>query len=143
MKNLKLKTCCFTGHRDLPLLMIPLIKNRTEKMIRELYSRGVRFWGVGGAIGYDTLAAEILFKLKESEMPDIKIILVYPFDGFTDRWTEAQRMDYESLLPRYDKVVCVADRPSKAAYLQRDRHLVDCSGYCTSTPSNMFSTIFV
>lgn len=130
MENLKAKTCCFTGHRDLPPLQVPLIKNRTEKIIRELYSRGVRFWGVGGAIGYDTLAAKILFKLREEEMPDIKVILVYPFDGFTNRWTDDQKADYNSLLPKYDKIVKVADYPSRSAYLKRDRHLADCSGYC-------------
>lgn len=58
MENLKPKTCCITGHRDLPLLQLPLIKRRTERLIRKLYSRGGRFWGIGGAIGYDTLAAK-------------------------------------------------------------------------------------
>ena len=32
--------------------------------------------------------------------------------------------------PQYDKVVCVAQRASREAYLERDRHLVDSSAYC-------------
>ena len=34
------------------------------------------------------------------------------------------------LLPQYDKTVCVAQRASREAYLERDRHLVDGSDYC-------------
>ena len=81
---------------------------------------------------YDTLAAKVLFQLREREYPHIKIILVYPFKGFTNRWTAVQQAEYERLLPQYNKVVCVSDRASREAYLARDRHLVDNSAYCIS-----------
>ena len=85
---------------------------------------------LGGAIGYDTLAAKILFRLRETDFPQIKVILVYPFEGFTSRWSDEQRAEYARLLPQYDKAVCVAQRASREAYLERDRHLVDGSAYC-------------
>ena len=88
------------------------------------------FFGVGGAIGYDTEAAKLLFRLKTAGYPQIKVILVYPFEGFTSRWSNAQQIEYARLLPQYDKVVCVAQRASKEAYLARNRHLVDGSAYC-------------
>ena len=69
------------------------------------------------------------------ECGTIKVILVYPFDGFTDRWSPTQIADRQRLLPKYVKVVCVSDKPSREAYLKRDRHLVDgldyCITYCT------------
>ena len=38
-------------------------------------------------------------------------------------------------MPLYDKVVRVSEHPSREAYLERDRHLVDgssiCLAYCT------------
>lgn len=124
-------TCCFTGHRDLPSEKKREIAERTAAAIRALITdRGVRYFGVGGAVGYDTLAAEVLFKLKETEYPHIKVILVYPFEEFTDRWTAEQQAAYERLLPKYDKVVCACSRPSREAYLARDRHLVNGSAYC-------------
>ncbi|MBO4854447.1 MAG: DUF1273 family protein [Oscillospiraceae bacterium] len=82
MSNLRQKTCCFSGHRSIPVNQIGEIEQRAEKHIRELYRRGVRFFGVGGAIGYDTLMAKLLFRLKAADLTDIKVILVYPFEGY-------------------------------------------------------------
>ena len=103
---------------------------RTEQVVRQLIEKGVVFFGVGGAIGYDTEAAKLLSRLRATEYPHIKVILVYPFNGFTSRWSDAQRAEYARLLPQYDKTVCVAQRASREAYLERDRHLVDSSAYC-------------
>ena len=126
------KTCCFTGHRDLPIQEIPTITERTEQYIRGLIGKGVQYFGVGGAIGYDTLAAQILFKLRKTEHPGIKVILVYPFEGYINHWTSEQQRVYSQLLLEYDKKVCMATSPSKGAYLQRNRHLVNNSSYCIS-----------
>lgn len=132
-KDLKGKTCCFTGHRDLPAHKTERIAKRTEEEIRRLIvDEGICFFGVGGAIGYDTLVAEVLFQLREREFPDIKVILVYPFEGFANGWTPEQKAVYNKLLPKYDKTVCVSSRPCREAYFARNRHLVDNSAYCIS-----------
>lgn len=129
--ELKARTCCFTGHRNLPSSQITMISQSTANIVKDLIiNNDVRYFGVGGAIGYDTLSARILFSLKESEFPYIKIILVYPFDGFTSRWTQEQTAEFQQLLPKYDKVVCISGVASKEAYLTRNRHLVDGSAYC-------------
>ena len=124
------KTCCFTGHRDIPKSEIGLVMKRTEEYVKALVQRGVKFFGVGGALGYDALAAKLLFRLRASELPGIKVILVYPFDGYMDRWTIRQRADALLMKPKYDKIVKVSDEPGRDAYLQRDRHLVDGSAFC-------------
>jgi uncharacterized phage-like protein YoqJ len=129
--ELRQKTCCFTGHRALPVHQVTELAERTKQEIRSLILyKNVRFFGVGGAIGYDTLAAKVLFQMRAKEFPFIKVILVYPFDGFTSRWTSKQQSEYHMLLPNYNKVVCVAKYASREAYLDRDRHLVDGSAYC-------------
>ena len=110
MSNLRAKTCCFTGHRDIPESEIPGIKERAKRGIRLLYNNGVRFFGVGGALGFDTLMAQLLFRLRKDELKDIKVILVYPFEGFTSQWNDEQKRLYSRLLPYYDKVVSVARR---------------------------------
>ena len=108
-------------------------------------NKGICFFGVGGAIGYDTLAADILFQLRETEFPNIKIILVYPFEGFYSKWSNKQRAEYERLLPRYDKRVCLSQYAKKGAYLARNRHLVDhssyCIAYCTRTKGGTAYTL--
>ena len=124
------KTCCFTGHRDIGWPEKAGVKRRTKEHIRMLCERGVKYFGVGGALGYDTLAAEALFELRSGALPHIKVILVYPFDGFTDRWSERQRAIYAEMLPHYDKIVRVSESANNGSYLKRDRHLVDCASYC-------------
>lgn len=132
-EDIRQKTACFTGHRLIPREHIESVKARTEILIRQLILKnGIRYFGVGGAIGYDTLAAEILFRLRDTEFPEIKLILVYPFEGFESRWTDEQKATHARLLSKYDKRVCVAQIPSREAYLARDRHLVDCSSVCIS-----------
>lgn len=129
--NIREKTACFTGHRLIQRDYIESVKTRTEIQIRQLIlKRGIHYFGVGGAIGYDTLAAEILFRLRETDFPHIKVILVYPFEGFTSRWNDNQKDTYVRLYPKYDKHVCVTPEASREAYLARDRHLVDNSAYC-------------
>lgn len=125
-------TCCFTGHRELPADKAErdTIYKKTINAIRNLIHQGVSIFLVGGAVGYDTLAAEILFELREVEFPNIQIILVYPFDGFTSGWTPYQKAAYASTLPRYDKTVCVSQKAGKWVFLARDRYLVNHSSYC-------------
>ena len=130
MADLRQRTCCFTGHRAIPEKNLLGILERTERAVRRLIEHGIVFFGVGGAIGYDTEAAKLLFRLRTTDYPQIKVILVYPFEGFTSRWNDGQRAEYARLLPQYDKAVCVAQRASREAYLERDRHLVDGSAYC-------------
>lgn len=88
------RTCCISGHRDIPPKDEQAIIKNLERKIRELVSHGYLFFGVGGAVGFDTIAAQTLFRLREAEFPHIKVILVYPFDGFTSRWNEAQQRTY-------------------------------------------------
>ena len=130
MADLRQRTCCFTGHRAIPEKDLLGILKRTEQAVRRLIEQGVIFFGVGGAIGYDTEVAKLLFRLRATDYPQIKVILVYPFEGFTSRWSDEQRAEYARLLPQYDKAVCVAQRASREAYLTRDRHLVDGAAYC-------------
>lgn len=139
------RTCCFTGHRDIPADRLQMVMTGTEAKVRELISQGYRYFGIGGAMGYDTIVAEMLFRLREREYPEIKIILVYPFDGFISRWSNSQQATYARLLPMYDKRVCVCKSASREAYLARDRHLVDyssaCIAYCTRQTGGTAYTI--
>lgn len=132
---MKEQTCCFTGHRNIPADKLQEIVARTEVKVRELMRGGYRRYVVGGAVGYDMLAAELLFRLRDMEGLGIKVILAYPFDGYTAPWSEEQKATYEQLLPLYDERICVAAAASRGAYLQRDRYMVDassmCIAYCT------------
>ena len=128
---MKEQTCFLTGHRELPRDTDELVRRLTDAICGRIEA-GVRHFGVGGAVGFDTLAAEVLLNLRDTLYPQIRVIAVEPFDGFTSRWTDAQRARRQALLPRYDKRVCLLPRGSREAYLARDRYLVDNSAHCIS-----------
>ena len=122
-------TCCFTGHRNLPIGQEEEIWKRVYACLEPLLEEGVRYFGVGGALGFDTLVAKKLLALRESR-PEIRIILVQPFPGYQSRWTPAQQARAAAVEARVDKVVVCCQTPSREAFLARDRHLVDGSAYC-------------
>lgn len=129
MNGLKSRSCCFSGHRRLPEGQKAEIMAKTEAEVRKLLSGGINRFLVGGAVGYDTEVAKLLFHLK-SEWPDIEVVLIYPFDGYTDRWNDAQKAEYAELLPQYDEVIKASERSGRDAYLLRNRMLVDSAAYC-------------
>ena len=125
------KTCCFTGHRRLPEHQLALLRQRLRDAVLSLYAAGVTHYRVGGAVGFDTLAAEVLAELREQH-PDLDISLYVPFPGYTDGWSEEELADYENLLPLFQHVVMVCDRRPKSpsyAFLKRNRKMVDGSVY--------------
>lgn len=119
----------FHGHRILPRGQEEEIWRRVYACLEPLLDEGVRYFGVGGALGFDTLVAEKLLALRKSR-PQIRIILVQPFPGYQSRWTPAQQARAEAVEVRVDKVVVCCQRPSREAFLARDRHLVDGSSCC-------------
>ena len=123
------KTCCLTGHRELPWGTFTL-KQRLIRAVTGRVEAGICYFGVGGAVGFDMLAAEVLMELRDTRFPQIRVIVVEPFEGYTSHWTEDQCARRQELLPRYDKRVCLSSMDSRAAYLARDRYLVDHSAHC-------------
>ena len=129
------QTCCLTGHRIIPPGEYEKIKTRMRyillKLIRE---KNVRYFGVGGAVGFDMMAAEFLLDLKVHKHHQIKIISVLPWPGWRDTkdWTDDLRFREDRILKLCDKVVYVRPEYEKKIFLLRDRALVDGSGYCVS-----------
>ena len=126
---MKAKSCCFTGHRKLPDGQRVAIMERTETAVKKLLSGGINRFLLGGAVGYDTEVARLLFCLKNVHR-GIKVVLIYPFDNYTDRWNDAQKAEYAKLLPQYDDVIKASERSGREAYLLRNRMLVDSSAVC-------------
>ncbi len=125
------QTCCFVGHKDIPPGEQLKILARVEHRLIPLIQQGVTYFGIGGSLGFDTLMADMLVSLKAAH-PRIRIIEVLPFEGYRSKWSLEQQRHAEKIDKQVDKIVYAAKEPSKGVYLQRDRHLVDCSAYCIS-----------
>ena len=129
MLDKKEMTCCFTGHRILPRGKEKQIFEKTKEVVIELIAKGVKYFGTGGAIGYDTLAAQVVLSLKE-KYPFIKLIVVCPCKNQDAKWDESQKRIYRDILNNADKIVVLADTYYDGCMQVRNRHLVDNSKYC-------------
>lgn len=123
------RTCCFTGHRSIPPEERRELARRLEETILRLYRRGVRYFGAGGALGFDTLAAQAVLRLRE-ECPGIKLILVLPCPSQTKGWKPEDAAEYERIKSQADKVVYTSQEYTQGCMYKRNRHLVDHNGVC-------------
>ena len=128
--DLRPYTCCFTGHRDIPPTDRAALEGNLDLILRRLIrGEGVKYFGAGGALGFDTLAARKVLSLKK-EFPDVRLILVLPCGDQTSRWRPEDVGTYQAVKSRADKVVCLSERYYDGCMLSRNRHLVDSSAWC-------------
>ena len=127
--GLRAKTCCFTGHRSLSHEEKLKVAVRLRKIIEKQIKAGVVFYGAGGALGFDTLAAQVVLDMKK-EYPQLRLILVLPCEDQTRGWRSEDIAVYEDIKRRSDKVVYVSRAYTPVCMQRRNRHLVDHSGTC-------------
>jgi len=126
---MKDQTCCFTGHRHVPAADRAALEQRLEAEIVDLIRQGVRYFGAGGALGFDTMAALAVLRLKP-EYPHIRLILVLPCKEQDKGWDEPNKKTYNQILRQADKVVYVSEQYARGCMHERNRHLVEHSGAC-------------
>lgn len=126
---MKSKTCCFTGHRSLPKKRMNEIAVKLEKTIVSLIHSGYLYFGAGGALGFDTVCAQTVLRLRP-KYPQIKLILVLPCVPQADRWSPADRAIYQEIMNQADKVVYTSQEYTRGCMFKRNRHLVNYSSVC-------------
>ncbi len=125
----KEKTACFTGHRTIPPQQWERLTWNLRETVEETILRGYRYFGTGGALGFDTLAAQTVLDLKR-KYPHIRLILVLPCLSQTERWSREQQQTYEAIKAQADKVVYTSRAYDRGCMHRRNRHLVECSSLC-------------
>ena len=129
MKDVRGKTCCFSGHRMIPLDSLKKIKESLEINIEVLIQNGYVYFGAGGALGFDTIAELTVLQLRE-KYPQIKLILVLPCKTQTRAWKREDIELYESIKKAADKIVYISNDYSDNCMQLRNQHLVNFSSVC-------------
>ena len=127
--TLKDKTCFFSGHRDIPREKYPEVQEKLERTVEELIAQGIQYFGVGGALGFDTLAALTVIKLKRQH-PEIRLALILPYKDYGSNWSHKDRALAAQIIGRADKVVYTAERYYNGCMYKRNRHMAEQSGWC-------------
>lgn len=129
MSNIAHKTVCFTGHRKIPFKQQSIIKDKLKTVLEELIEHGYCFFAAGGALGFDTLAAQTVLDLKQ-QYPQIKLIIILPCLFQTKSWNEKDKQMYEYIKGQADKVVYTSQEYTQGCMHKRNRHLIDNSSTC-------------
>lgn len=126
---MKEKTCCFTGHRTIPTAQYSSICEKLTLKVEELIKQGYLYFCAGGALGFDTLAALTVLKLKK-KYPCIRLILVLPCLNQTTGWTRTEKNKYEDIKKHADKIIYISNVYTPQCMYIRNRFLVDNSNLC-------------
>ena len=124
------KCCCFTGHRSIPEGLTEQLQKRLRDGVDYLYEHcGISVFYAGGALGFDSLAAEAVIDRKRQH-PDICLVIVMPCRDQTKRWNAEDVARYESINSAADKVICLSEHYYRGCMHQRNRYMVDHSCAC-------------
>lgn len=138
------KTCCFSGHRVIPGEQKERIQELLARRIPQLCDEGFSLFICGGALGFDTLAADAVLAAKQ-KYDGIRLSMAIPYPGYGDNWSAENRQVYRSILERADNVVYTSAYYHKFCMYSRNRYMVDSSGmllcYMTEFKGGTFYTV--
>ena len=129
--DLREHTCCFTGHRAIAYIHEERLPNLIERHICKLVADGVYRFVTGGALGFDTMAAKAVLRLREKN-ERISLIVIAPYAGQADSWSDRDRFEYERIKNAADDFICLEAGYSKGCMRRRNHAMVDMSGVCVS-----------
>ncbi len=116
--------CSFTGHRRIPDDSRAALVGLLGRAVEYLYNNGVRRFCIGGAVGFDTLAAKEVLRLKMKH-PDVSLVLILPCQDQDGAWSERDREMYSYILTCADEVEYVCDSYERGCMKKRNKRLVD------------------
>ena len=118
------RVCSFTGHRSIEPRHLRRLPDMINRALGYVYDRGCREFCIGGAVGFDTVAAQqiLLFRMTHR---DVILTLLLPCLDQTERWSERQKEMYEHLLGSADNVRYVSETYTSTCMKRRNRLLVD------------------
>lgn len=131
---MELHACAVTGHRPTRFKWkynennngCKRLKKRMHDQFIALYEKGVRPFLVGGSLGVDQWAGEIILRLKEQpEYSDIELVVVLPFPGHDAQWDTRSRERLAFLIRQSTECITVGKTTGRESYIQRNRYMVD------------------
>lgn len=125
------KCCCFTGHRVLTETERS-IENRLAAALETLINaKGVDTFYAGGAVGFDTLAAMCVLRLK-SKYPHLRLCLALPCKKQWEKWNAEEQMLYEDILEAADEVYYASETYNAACMRLRNDYMLEHCLYCVA-----------
>ena len=125
------KSCCFTGHRIIPLAHREELCRILDRRLAALFDIGFTEFRTGGALGFDTLAAERVLALCEKH-PECHLHLILPCRDQDKSWSAREKEAYAHIKERAYSVRYMSEHYTPDCMHARNRALVDGSDLCLS-----------
>ena len=132
---MEMLSCAITGHRPTRFkfkynenhALCKKIKNSILEVFRILHDKnGVTRYYVGGALGVDIWAAEILLSLrKQPGYGDIKLIVAMPFENYYSGWDEQSKKRLLTIIRNASYCTTVGKEAGAVSYKKRNYFMVD------------------
>ena len=116
--------CAFSGHRALPPSAEEQLRRLLRQRIDALAEEGYTGFLCGGAVGFDTLAAEAVLA-ERLRLPELTLTLALPCPDQDKGWPERQRLRFRAILEAADETILVSPEYHRYCMMQRNRFLVD------------------
>lgn len=116
------KTCCVTGHRDIPVQQIEYVKDSLQREIEKAIAEGYTRFISGFAEGVDQYFAEIVLE-KKKENPDLQLIAVIPYKKRLESLNKKERT--KLLLESCAEIKVIQEEYLPRVYSHRNRYMVE------------------
>ena len=116
------KTCCVTGHRDLPQKEINRVKAVLRREIEKAVADGFTRFMSGFAEGIDQYFAEIVLEVRKSD-PALELVAVIPYQKRLDNLR--QKTWTCEMLEACADVVVIREEYQPSVYSHRNRYMVE------------------
>lgn len=122
---MRMRRCCFTGHRPEKLTrMEQEIKSNLEHEIRRAIDDGFNVFITGMARGVDIWAAEIVLQIRQTGVP-VRLICASPHQGFEELWSSEWQHRYNAVLEAADLARFICPRYSRGCFQVRNEWMVN------------------
>ena len=117
------KSCMFTGHREIPFSKTDALAALLHDRVFALAQRGYTGFICGGALGFDTLAAETVLSVRDT-LPEVTLSLYLPCRDQDRYWNVGCRARYRNIISRADSVLYISESYNKYCMHERNRRMV-------------------
>lgn len=117
---MELKTCCFTGHRELPQEKRPEVEAAIRQELMAAIEDGYTRFLCGFAKGADLMFAALVAELK-GQFPGLRLMAAIPY---LSRLYQKDRA-FHDLVAACDDMKIISEERTRDCYLARNRYMVD------------------
>ena len=101
------------------------LKKRLRDEFMALYRQGVRRFYVGGCLGIDQWAGEILLRLKEQpDFTDIELVIAAPFPDHDAKWDKWNQSQLRFLISHSTEHLIIGKVDHPESYIARNQYML-------------------